>query len=811
MSPGLNSAQAAALLERHGPNALPEARPPSLARRFVRQFASPLIYILLFALAVDLILWWREPDGVPLESAVIGLILLLNAGLGVWQESKAESALRRLKALGAPRVWARRDGAWVQLPAAAIVPGDAVRIEAGDRIPADGQLAGAALAVDESILTGESLPVEKSPGDPLAGGTLAVRGKAVLEVTATGARSSLGRLAGLLAGVRQEATPLEKRIRVFGRRVALAVLAIATLLVAAGLASEGMDQAGPVILFAVALAVAAVPEGLPAVLTLALALGVERMARRKAVVRRLAAVEALGSVTVIATDKTGTITGNRLELQRLEPAAGEEGLLEALLLANDAEGATGDPLDVAILDFARARGWDVPAHRRSRPRTSERSFDSGARFMRATVAASGGVQSYLKGAPEVLLARSRLTAAERARWEARAAACAAEGTRVLAAARAAGEAEDGLEFLGLALFWDPPRPEVAAAVERCRAAGIRVMMLTGDHPATALAVARRVGIPAGRVVTGDEFERMAAAAAASAAAGIHVFARVEPHHKLRLVELLQQRGEIVAMTGDGVNDAAALKKSDVGVAMGQRGSDVAREVADLVLLDDNFATIVNAVEEGRGIYENIQKFIRFLFSTNLSEVLVVAVGAALAAWLGLRDAAGALVLPLTAVQILWINLVTDGLPAVALVLDRNPGLMRQRPRTPEAQLLDAESRRFILIAGTLKALFALALLGILPRLGYSLETSRTAVFHLLAAGQLLFAYPARHTGELPETNRWLHAAVGMGVGLQIWIGTWFPAAVGATPLPTPLWGAVLGGAVAAWGAAELVNRRLWGR
>ncbi len=374
-----------------------------------------------------------------------------------------------------------------------------------------------------------------------------------------------------------------------------------------------------------------------------------------------------------------------------------------------------------------------------------------------------------------------------------------------------GEREEELHFLGLVLFWDPPRPEVPEAIRTARAAGIRVLMVTGDHPATALSIAHQIGIPGERVLTGSDLDEYTPEALAQAVREVNVFARVSPEHKLKLVELLQRRGEGVAMTGDGVNDAPALKRADVGVAMGQRGSDVSREVADLVLLDDNFATIVAAVEEGRNIYENIQKFIRFLFSTNLSEVLVIAIGAMAAALLNLRDAAGGLLLPLTAVQILWINLITDGLPAISLTLDRNPSVMQHPPRPSKAPLLDRLSLRFVLISGSIKALCALGLLGLLPRFGYSLEATRSVVFHFMAIGQLFFAYPARHTHLFPLPNPWLHGAVLLGIAIQVLVGLW-PASIAGlnlVPLPMLLWGVLLGTALLAWGLAELSNRLFW--
>ncbi len=808
---GLSEPEAAARLKQFGANSLPEKKPQSMWRRFARQFQSPLIYILLFALAVDLGLWIKEGmHGFPFESVVIGTILLLNAGMGVWQEAKAEAALSRLKALATPQAWVLRDAIWVHRPATELVPGDVVRLEAGDRVPADGGLRGPGISVDESILTGESLPLEKSVADELFSGTLVTRGKSVFEISRTGTHSALGKLAGLLENVVEEATPLERRLRVFSHRVARWVLLLAGALVVEGLLTEGPARLGEIVLFAVALAVAAVPEGLPAVLTLTLALGVERMAKRKAVVRRLASVEALGSVTVIATDKTGTITENSMHVRRVDTSQPERALV-AMMLANESDGDAGDPMDLALLSYARSQGADPTAVRAANPLLSTRPFDSNDRFMRVTVDTGKVSRSYIKGAPEVVLARCAMDDGARALGNAQALEHAAQGFRVLGLAEGAGEAEAGLEFLGLVLFWDPPRAEVPAAIHAAREAGIRVIMLTGDHPATAGAIAASVGIEAGRVLTGDEFERLDAVGLAKALDEVSVFARVRPEHKLRLVEALQAKGEIVAMTGDGVNDAPALKRSDVGIAMGQRGSDVSREVADLVLLDDNFATIVSAIEEGRSIYENVQKFIRFLFSTNFSEVLVVSVGMLLAALLGLRDAAGALLLPLTAVQILWINLVTDGLPALSLALDRNPDAMRQPPRPPNAPLLDVPSLKFILLSGSVKGLFALGLLG-LGRLGeVPMLAAQSMAFHFMSIGQLLFAYPARHTALRPLPNRVLHLAVALGILLQVAAGT-LPLsirALGLSELDSRQWVIVLCTAPVAWAVAELLNRLFW--
>ena len=811
---GLSSAEARERRARVGPNALPERAPDPLWRRFIREFNSPLIYILLFALLVNLAIWIGAGTvGIPVDSVTIALILLLNAALGVWQERKAESALAVVTRLAAPQVWVLRDGALTRLPGAELVPGDVIRLEAGDRVPADAVASEAEnLLLDESVLTGESIPVEKLAHDAISAGTLVVRGKTYAEVSRTGPASALGRLAAMLGAVAEERTPLERRLDVFSRRVAGWVLSVAALIALAGVWAEGMGKLWHIVIFAAALAVAVVPEGLPAVLTLTLTLGLQRMARRKAVVRRLLAVESLGSVTVILTDKTGTLTENRLRVRALD-SPDSATAARAMILASDGDAVTGagDPLEVALLDYAASLGHEPARVAAAYPRRSSRSFDSTVRFTRASVSEGDRIVSYMKGAPEVVLARCEVPEEERRAWERKIEDYASEGFRLLAVAAGDGERETGLTWLGLILLWDPPRPEVPAAVREARKAGIRVLMVTGDHPGTALTVARIVGIEDSRVVTGVELDRLTPEEWRRVTRDAHVFARVTPEQKLKIVETMQEAGEIVAVTGDGVNDAPALKRADVGVAMGQRGSDVSREVADLVLLDDNFATIVAAVEEGRSIYENIQKFIRFLFSTNLSELLIVTVGAAAAFMLDLRDSAGALLMPLTAVQLLWINLVTDGVPALALGIDRNPGVMQRPPHDPRAPLLDRRSLRFIVLSGTIKALVALAILGLLPRLGQSVGVAMTANFVFMAAGQLLFAYPARQTALRPPSNPVLHLAIAVSLAAQLPL-VLVPAlrsAFGTVPLPPVAWACVAGSVTLAWAIAQALSWLVW--
>lgn len=764
---GLTHSQAQSALANFGPNALPDAKPHSIILRFLRQFQNPVIYVLLFALLFDLAVWWHEGhDSTPLESLTILVILLFNALLGTWQETKSEKALARLKALAAPRSWVMRDGILEQLPSIELVPGDLVRLEAGERIPADGIIASAnSFSVDESVVTGESMPLDKRVDDEVLSGTLAVRGMGWIRLSATGIQSNMGKLATLLQQVETEVSPLEKRLQQFGRRVALVVIILALAVMAAGLLATGFDGFNRIFLFAVALAVAAVPESLPAVLTLAMALGMERMAKRKAVVRKLAAVEALGSVTVIATDKTGTLTENRMRVESLDAQDPLRAGL-AMILANDADSETraGDPLELGLLDFASTLGLSVAASRQQYPRVSEKAFDAAWKYMRVTVECDGK-RSFIKGAPEVVLSLCALAPDAREKISATMEKHAAQGFRLLALAEAAGETEQGLTWLGLVLLWDPPRAEVADAIAKAQRAGVRILMMTGDHPATAQAIADRIGIRAGAVITGKELDGFTPDQLSARVADASIFARVKPEHKLAIVQSLKAQGQVVAVTGDGVNDAPALKAADVGIAMGIRGSDVTREVADLVLLDDNFATIVSAIEEGRSIYENIQKFIRTLFSTNVTEIMLIVVGALIA--FAFAGQGAALILPLTAAQILWVNLLTDSLPALAITTDQNSGVLDMAPRDPGSPLMDRPTLQFVVLAGVSGGLLALGLYLLLPLLGWPSEQVQTLVFCFLVFVQLAFVLPARRVQLKSGINYWVLLALLTGAVAQV--------------------------------------------
>lgn len=770
---GLTAEQALVALRLHGENALPRQKPRSFLARLGQQLKSALIYVLLFALFVDVVAWAAAGGhSLPLEALAILGVLLLNAGLGVLQEYRSEQALTELQKLGAPRVWVLRDDSFERIDAARLVPDDVVRLEAGDRVPADGLIGESeGFSVDESVLTGESLPLEKSDGDEVQSGSLITRGRALLLVRRTGAKSAMGRLALSLGAIDVSKTPLEQRVDELGRKIAKVVGAICVGLVLLGVGVDGFGRLLSIVMFGVAFGVAIVPEGMPAMMTLSLALGVQRMARRHAVVRRLAAVEALGSVTVIATDKTGTLTQNRLSVAELHAVHGRDAdALSAMVLANDAdtESGAGDPLELALVAFARQHGTDVRALQRAYPRVSSRGFDSQWRCMRATVLTPQGKQvAFLKGAIEAVIARCQLHGADRAAWLERSEQAAKRGLKVLGLATGPAAAEHDLKFLGMVSLWDAPRPEAKAAVRAAQRAGIRVLMLTGDHPTTASAVAAAVGIESTRPLQGDDLLKLSDDALDTRLTETNVFARMQPEHKLRLIERLQARGEVVAMTGDGLNDAPALKRADVGVAMAERGSDVTREVADLVLLDDNFATIVVAIEEGRSIYRNIQSFIRFSFSSNVALMILVLGGALGSLGLGLRTQDGGLLLPLTALQILWINFLGDGPPALALALDSSNSTLLEGPRPPKASLIEPLTARFIIADGLVKGVLGLLLLVLLPKLGASWSATASAVFLYEGVAKVTSVFPARRlSGEL-RSNGWVYGATGASIALQL--------------------------------------------
>lgn len=716
---GLSSADAARRLQETGPNEIAREQASSAWRLLVTQFSSPVIWLLFGACAVSAAL------GEITDAIAIGAIVIVNGLVGFFQEYRAERAVLALRSMTAPRARVIRDGHTVELPASQVAPGDVLVLEAGDIVAADARLLEAhTLSTVEAALTGESMPTEKSvqpaPANaPLAErrdcvflGTSVATGSGSAEVIATGMHTELGRIAHLLATAHEEVTPLQKRLASLSR-----VLLFLCLGIVAAVALLGWMRGLPaieILLSAVSLAVAAVPEGLPAIVTIALAIGVQRMAARRALVRHMVAVETLGCATVICTDKTGTLTTGVMTVRELWGK--DESLIVAVAaaccdadLAEDEVSGVGDPTEVAILVAAAARGIRRNAIESERLRQSVHPFDADRKRM--SIFRSDGVL-YVKGAVESVVQCSHVV--PHGTLEANAE-MAARGLRVLAVARGSHDAEEGLELLGLIGIADPPRVEVIDAIVLAASAGIRTVMITGDHPVTAHAIARELGI----VRDGESPDDL-------------VHARATPEDKLQIVRRWKSRGAIVAMTGDGVNDAPALREAHIGIAMGRTGTEVTRESSDMVLADDNFATIINAVEEGRGIFDNIRKTVVYLLSGNTAELAVMFA----AAIIGLP-------LPLLPLHLLWINLVTDGFPALALVTDpTDANAMKRPPRHPQEPILGRKEWRTVIFTGSLQAAVTLATF-VWALKERNLEEARNLAFSVLVFGELLRAFSAR--------------------------------------------------------------------
>ena len=807
---GLTDDEARQRLEQWGPNELQKLGTTSPWHTFLAQFKNTLILILLAATVVSGFL------GHTLEAVVISVIVFFAVLLGFAQEYRAERALAALRQMAAPTARALRNGLEAVVPAGLLVPGDVVRLRAGDRVPADGRMLQAVnLAVDESALTGESATVEKivaplqdadlSIGDRrnmAYAGTLVAVGRGEMVVAATGMSTEFGRISELVQTVESGPTPLQENLDRLGRILGRAALVVVAVVVVAGLL-RGLP-AIDMLIFGIALAVAVVPEALPAVVTISLAIGVRRMVKRNALVRRLPVVETLGSTSVICSDKTGTLTKNEMTVRRLfvdgqridvsgigfapdgeflqddrpvPPSQSVLDLLRAASLASDArvvahEGQwriEGDPTEAALVVAATKAGLDLAAATAEQPRTGEISFTSERRQMTTLHrTAAGATVAFSKGAFEQLLAscdrilrdgvEKTWTDEEIDQHRSVEHEMAAAGLRVLAVARkahaTAEDAERRMTLLGLVGIMDPPRPEAASAVRTCDDAGILPIMITGDHPLTAVAIAKEIGLLGNRrVVTGRDLDALSEADFERDVENIAVYARVTPAQKLRVVEAWQRRGAVVAMTGDGVNDAPALKKADVGVAMGVTGTDVSKEAAGMTLLDDNFATIVAAVEEGRLVFGNIKKYLTYLLSCNVGEIVLLA-GSVLAG----------LPLPLTAVQILYVNLATDGLPALALAVDPpDPGLMERKPRNPRTGIFTRPVAMSLLVGGLWTGLVNMGLFTLLVRSGRPLEEAMAMTFVSLVLIQFFNAYNSRSDRlsivRAPLANVWLNRAV----------------------------------------------------
>jgi P-type Ca2+ transporter type 2C len=855
---GLSEAEAHARLERDGPNELTAEKPVPRWRKFLGQFRDVLVILLIIAAAISFALWLVERESaLPFEAITIPTVVLLNAIMGFIQESRAKSAVAALRKMSADQATVLRDGQQRQIPATELVRGDILLIEEGDTIPADARLIqSTALQTAEAALTGESLPVSKDTdpvnadagvgdrGNMVFSGTAATYGRGKAVVTATGMQTEMGRIAGLLKAQPEETTPLQAELDRVGKMLGLLVIIIAVVMIGTIILVEhvrGISALFDVLILGVALAVAAVPEGLPAVVTAVLALGVQRMAKRNAIVRHLAAVETLGSANVIASDKTGTLTKNEMTVRTVVTASGRvdftgtgyapvgdvqvhggaslDGALRlelqrALTIADRANNAVlqehdgrwiveGDPTEGALLVAARKAGLTDEALDARFERIGELPFSSERKLMttiNADVEREGGLLVFTKGAPDVLLTRcalERVGESRRPLSDVRREEILQTNEQLAGnALRTLGVAgrplpadalnreevdehlEEELVFLGLIGMIDPPREEAKEAVARARSAGIRTMMITGDHPKTAAVIAAELGITTDALaVTGAELEKMADEALAQTVRDVSVYARVNPEHKLRIVDALQSIGATVAMTGDGVNDAPALKSADIGVAMGVTGTDVSKQAADVVLTDDNFATIVAAVEEGRAIFSNIRKFLRYLLSSNIGEVMTMFFGVLLGKTIGLETHGGAVVLPLLATQILWINLVTDGAPALALGVDPADENLMQRPPRPRGEgVITGRMWRGIFFVGAIMAggtlgVFDASLPGGLIEGAGDLRYAQTMAFTTLILFQIFNVFNARSDTRSAFhglfRNHWLWIGLGVSFVLQL--------------------------------------------
>ena len=794
---GLTSSQVAELQGKFGPNKLSESKKKTNLQRFLEQFKDVMIIILLLAAAVSFVVACFGHDPMEFfEPALILLIVVLNAVLGVVQESKAEKALDALKNMSAPHARVLRDGAEQVIDASGLVPGDIIRLEAGDFVPADARLLkSAGLKSEESALTGESVPSEKDAeaaveekaplGDRdnmVFSGCSVTYGTATAVVTGTGMQTEMGKIAGMLAGEQDTQTPLQQKLSQLGKYLGFVALAACAVIFVVGLIN-GIHVL-EIFMTSVSLAVSAIPEGLPAIVTIVLAIGVQRMVKKNALIRRLPAVETLGSASVICSDKTGTLTQNRMTLTKVW-VEGQQGLeavsegnsqmarylltLGALCCdgsvtygADGKETHIGDPTETAILVAAHKNGLEQEALNGKYPRLGELPFDSDRKLMTSVNQMEGKTVVIVKGAFDVMAARCVKGDLEAARekndeMSRQALRVLAVGYKVIPSLpeELTSEAlENGLTLLGLVGMIDPPRPEAKAAVATCRKAGIKPVMITGDHVVTASAIAKELGIlgPEDRAITGAELDAMDDKALDENVEHIAVYARVSPENKIRIVKAWQKKGQVVSMTGDGVNDAPALKAADIGCAMGITGTDVAKGAADMTLTDDNFATIVDAVREGRGIYANIKKVVGFLLGTNIGEVLTVFF--AIILWHKT---------PLLSMQLLWINLVTDSLPAISLGMEAvESDVMEHKPKPKDEGIFAHGLGVQVVLQGCMFALLTLIAFVLGERYGGSLEAGQTMAFLVLSLTQIVQAFNMRSQHSLfvigPFTNHKLNWA-----------------------------------------------------
>ena len=824
---GLSQGEGARRLAGYGENKLEKAKPPGLFRQVLAQLRDPMILVLLAAAALSFFAGGGQDW---LDTAIILLIVVFNTVISVSQEDNARKALEALEKLAAPRARVLREGVERRLESTHLVPGDILLLEAGDYVPADGRILWAAgLQTDESAMTGESLPVHKRAGDglppdtPLAerknmviGGTVVTGGRAKVVVTATGMQTEMGKIAGLLLRQGQGETPLQRKMKEVSRVLSLVCVGVCAVMFGVGMLQHRdiLDM----FLTAVALAVAAIPEGLPAIVTIVLAVGVGRMARRNAIIKRLPAVETLGCASVICSDKTGTLTKNQmtvLEVWTPAPALRDRALTLGTLCGDAQEGPggyIGDPTETAIAQAAAQAGLEKAALERDMPRRGEAPFDSVRKRMATCHALPNGEALVaVKGAPEAVLARCThllgaqgprpLTDGDRRRIAQVGGDLAGQALRVLAVAQrlqpalpksmAAEGLEAELTFVGLVGMMDPPRPEVRQAVDRCAGAGIRPVMITGDHKDTAVAIAKQLNIyrPGDKAIDGAGLDFLPQETLEEEIEAFSVYARVTPEHKMRIVQAWQRRGHVVAMTGDGVNDAPALKAADIGCAMGKTGTDVAKGAADMILTDDNFATVVAAVEQGRGIYANIRKAIHYLLSCNIGEILTIF----LATLLPVSQA------PLSPVQLLWLNLVTDSLPALALGMEPvEKTAMTQPPRGKEEPLFSKAFSCRLAWQGALVGGITLLAYGLGFHLTGTFAVANTMAFATLTFSQLFHAFDVRsedtplfRLGVL--SNKAMNKAFLAGAALQaaVLLAPPLQGAFSVVPLALEQWGMVL--------------------
>ncbi|MDD5416030.1 MAG: cation-translocating P-type ATPase [Candidatus Daviesbacteria bacterium] len=755
---GLTSHQAGEQLKRYGLNELPQRKTTSAAEVFLRQMKTPFAYLLLGATILSAVI------GDKLDSFLIGGILVLNSILGFWQEYKASKELEELRKLEVEYARVERGGKQTEIPSSEIVPGDIVILESGDRIPADGQiLESYALQVNESVLTGESLPVAKSAKKEenlVFFATTVVFGRGKVLILQTGARTKFGALAETLSSIEDEQTPFEKALASFSKVLGLGALAVSALIFILRIL-QGYDVSST-LLFSIVLMVAVVPEGLPAVVTIILALGMRKMYRKKALVRKMIAIESLGTATVICTDKTGTLTKNEMRVKEVSIKDTKEAdFLKCAVFCNSAslilkedEGSFdifGDTTEGALLLWAKDQGKDIDLMRLQGKLIEEIPFNLETRKMTVLWEEGKEKTQYTKGAPEVLLFESKLSEADQKKWEFRYQQMAKKGLRVLAFSK-------DKEFLGLAGIADEVRPEVKEAIALTKQAGIKVVMVTGDNELTARSIGEEVGLLSfgDEIMIGSQLNDLSEEDLLQRIGKVKIFARITPQEKLRIVKAYQSLGEVVAVTGDGVNDVLALKQAEVGVSMGKIGTDVSKEASDIILLDDNFATLTVAIEQGRLIYNNILKVIKFLLAGNLSEMLLIGVAAIFS-----------LPSPLLPIQILWINFVTDGPPALALGFDTASRHLMQIPPRKKLGLLSKDSLHFIIFGGVAISAFCFfAFYFTFESLG--LQTSRAITFTVMIILQMMLPFiMRRHHGIL--SNKKLLASVVMVLFIQVLI------------------------------------------